>query len=154
VRVSYVKVAEYQRRGAVHFHCVVRLDRGQVGDDRALVEPPAEEFTQKLLLRAVRAAVEHVCVDSPTPEGDERGRSRTIRWGVQTELRALDLGSSLREAAACAAYIAKYATKSTEACGGADAPARRTRPRVAAGPAARAALRRVRVAARDRVAPE
>src|SRR3954469_20862706 len=33
-RVSYVKVAEYQRRGALHFHCVVRLDHGQVGDDR------------------------------------------------------------------------------------------------------------------------
>jgi hypothetical protein len=27
VRVSYVKVAEYQRRGALHFHVLVRLDR-------------------------------------------------------------------------------------------------------------------------------
>jgi len=26
VRLSYVKVAEYQRRGAVHFHAVLRLD--------------------------------------------------------------------------------------------------------------------------------
>ena len=26
VRVSYVKVAEFQRRGALHFHCVLRLD--------------------------------------------------------------------------------------------------------------------------------
>ena len=29
VRVSYVKVAEYQRRGALHFHILVRLDRAQ-----------------------------------------------------------------------------------------------------------------------------
>src|ERR671910_386147 len=27
VRVSYAKVAEFQRRGAVHFHAVIRLDR-------------------------------------------------------------------------------------------------------------------------------
>ncbi len=26
VRVSYAKVAEYQRRGVVHFHAVIRLD--------------------------------------------------------------------------------------------------------------------------------
>jgi hypothetical protein len=118
VRVSYVKVAEYQRRGALHFHCVVRLDHGQAGDDRALVEPPAEEFSHELLARAVLAAVEHVSVDSPALEDVGRGGSRTIRWGRQTEIRALYLGSSPQEAAACAAYIAKYATKSTEACGG------------------------------------
>src|SRR4051812_42784957 len=81
IRVSYVKVAEYQRRGALHFHCVVRLDRAQVGDDRALIEPPPEEFTHELLGRAVRAAVEHVSVDSPTPEDVGHDRSRTIRWG-------------------------------------------------------------------------
>jgi hypothetical protein len=27
VRVAYVKVAEYQRRGLVHVHVVVRVDR-------------------------------------------------------------------------------------------------------------------------------
>ena len=97
---------------------MVRLDHGQVGEDRALVEPPAEEFTHELLGRAARAAVEHASVDSPTPEDVGRGGTRTIRWGVQTEVRTLEVGSSPREAAACAAYIAKYATKSTEACGG------------------------------------
>jgi hypothetical protein len=39
-RVSYVKVADYQQRGALHFHCVVRLDHGQVGDDRAASSRP------------------------------------------------------------------------------------------------------------------
>jgi hypothetical protein len=118
-RVSYVKVAEYQRRGALHFHCVVRLDQGQVSDDRERVDPPASEFTPELLARAVSAAVEHVSVDSPRPDCDDAsGASRTMRWGLQTETRALELGSSPQQAAACAAYIAKYATKSTEACGG------------------------------------
>jgi hypothetical protein len=118
-RVSYAKVAEYQRRGALHFHCVVRLDCGQVGDDRELVEPPAEGFTRELLCRAVQAAAEHVSVGSPTSEhAQAQGGSRTIRWGRQTEIRGLELSLSPRAAAACAAYIAKYATKSTEACGG------------------------------------
>ena len=138
VRVSYVKVAEYQRRGALHFHCVVRLDHGQVGQDRALVEPPAETFTQELLGRAVRAAVEHVSVDSPTPEGVGPGRPRTIQWGVQTEIRALDLGSSPREAAACRLHR-EVRDEIDRGVRRADAPARRTRPRVAAGPAARPA---------------
>jgi hypothetical protein len=26
LRVSYAKVAEYQRRGVVHFHAIIRLD--------------------------------------------------------------------------------------------------------------------------------
>jgi hypothetical protein len=27
VRISFAKVAEYQKRGAVHFHAIIRLDR-------------------------------------------------------------------------------------------------------------------------------
>ena len=41
VRVSYVKVAEFQRRGALHFHCVLRLDG--VDEDGEL-EAPAPEL--------------------------------------------------------------------------------------------------------------
>ncbi|EFL33644.1 predicted protein [Streptomyces viridochromogenes DSM 40736] len=36
-RVSFAKVAEYQKRGAVHFHAVIRFD-GPEGGDTA---PPA-----------------------------------------------------------------------------------------------------------------
>ena len=68
VRVSYVKVAEYQRRGALHFHVLVRLDRAQPKDQAELVEPPQGEFDAELLERAVRAAVEHVSVSCPSPE--------------------------------------------------------------------------------------
>ena len=44
VRVSYVKVAEFQRRGALHFHCVLRLDG--VGEDGEL-EAPAGATTAR-----------------------------------------------------------------------------------------------------------
>ena len=37
IRVSYAKVAEYQRRGVVHFHAVIRLD-GPAGP--ATARPP------------------------------------------------------------------------------------------------------------------
>src|SRR5260370_25321159 len=36
VRLSYAKVAEFQSRGLVHFHAVIRLD----GNDPARVIPP------------------------------------------------------------------------------------------------------------------
>jgi hypothetical protein len=112
-RTSYVKVAEYQRRGALHFHLVLRLDR--VTDDGA-VEPPENEHGCQLLIDAALAAVRHASVLSPTPEpGDERAPAREIRWGAQVEVRALEPGAAASE---CAGYIAKYATKSTEAVGG------------------------------------
>ena len=40
-------------------------------------------------------------------------------WGRQNEIRSLDLGEDAAEAGRVAAYIAKYATKSTKAVGGA-----------------------------------
>ncbi len=50
-RLSYVKVAEYQRRGAVHFHAVLRLDG--VCEDAQHYPPPPEAFTAELLEQAV-----------------------------------------------------------------------------------------------------
>src|SRR3954451_6761941 len=122
VRVSYVKVAEFQRRGALHFHCVLRLDgRSETGE----LEAPAGEFGTRLLIDAATAAARHVSVRSPDPESrDGRlpglgpGQTREIRWGAQIEVRELDMHGSAAEVASCAGYIAKYATKSTEAVGG------------------------------------
>jgi hypothetical protein len=113
VRVSYVKVAEYQRRGVLHFHVVVRLDRAQPAATAAEVQPPASEFSCELLARAVMAAVERASVESPSPDGDGTA-AREVRWGLQTEIRQL----LTAEAARTAGYIAKYAIKSTEAVGG------------------------------------
>ena len=41
VRIRYVKVAEYQARGVVHFHAVIRLDGP--GED---YQPPAARCTR------------------------------------------------------------------------------------------------------------
>jgi hypothetical protein len=116
VRVSYVKVAEYQRRGSLHFHVVVRLDAAQPKDRAQLVERPAAEFTSELLAEAVRAAAGYARAPVPRPRGGRAEEVERVRWGRQVDVR--DLGRSPGEAASCAAYIAKYATKSTEAVGG------------------------------------
>ena len=111
VRVSYVKVAEFQRRGALHFHCVLRLDAvNEAGE----IEAPAARYGTQLLVDAATAAARHVSVQPPAP-GGELATAPEIRWGAQIEVRELDRGA---EAASCAGYIAKYATKSTEAVGG------------------------------------
>src|SRR3954465_15706447 len=59
VRVSYVKVAEFQRRGALHFHCVLRLDG--IGEDGELHVPAVRDGC-RLLIDAVTAAMRHVSV--------------------------------------------------------------------------------------------
>jgi len=52
VRVSYVKVAEFQRRGVVHFHTLWRLDSAG-----AELAPPAERYDAQLLADAIMAAL-------------------------------------------------------------------------------------------------
>src|SRR5438034_6291767 len=58
VKPRMVKVAEYQRRGAVHFHAIIRLDAAPPADDQEAVAPPPEQFTLEVLERAVRAVRE------------------------------------------------------------------------------------------------
>jgi hypothetical protein len=115
VRVSFAKVAEYQRRGLVHFHAVVRLD-GPEGADR---EPPAWASVQ-MLDRAIRASAQRVRVWSP--EGVLG--SWELGWGVQLDvrsIRAFGEDEALTDDAV-AAYVAKYATKAAECVGTLDRP--------------------------------
>ncbi|MFB9518384.1 replication initiator [Streptomyces cremeus] len=51
VRVSYAKGAEYQKRGRIHFHAVIRLD-GSAGP----YSPPPAWVTPDLLADAIRLA--------------------------------------------------------------------------------------------------
>jgi replication initiator protein RepSA len=108
VRVSYVKVAEFQRRGVVHFHTLWRLD-APPGDELA---PPPDEFDAELLADAITAALPKATVPAEAADAEPYG------WGRQHDVRALDVGADAQEAARVAGYIAKYATKSTEDAGG------------------------------------
>jgi hypothetical protein len=86
VRVSFCKVAEYQARGAVHFHAVIRLDAAPLEDDAATPAPPPPFFTAELLAEAVRLAAQRVAV--PVPELDEdQAVTLVVRWGAQPDVR-------------------------------------------------------------------
>jgi hypothetical protein len=99
VRVSYVKVAEFQRRGALHFHCVLRLD-GQ--NDDGEVEAPAARYGRGLLIDAALAAARHVSVLSPVPASRRGGRlaSRPRRRARSVGVRRSRCASSTRGAPA------------------------------------------------------
>lgn len=56
VRVQFAKVAEFQRRGVVHFHAIIRLDG--VHEEQAFPSPPSA-ITTSHLADAIRAAVQN-----------------------------------------------------------------------------------------------
>jgi hypothetical protein len=117
VRVSYAKVAESQRRGAIHFHAVIRLDAATDCRCAGCLAPPPDRFTAALLEKALRAAVAAVGVACPTLDGEP---ARYARWGEQFDVRNItraDGDAGELSAEQVAGYIAKYATKATESFG-------------------------------------
>ncbi|MET7816292.1 replication initiator protein RepSA [Streptomyces sp. NPDC005395] len=112
-RVSFGKVAEFQKRGAVHFHAVVRLD-GPDGPDTA----PPGWATVALLDAAIRAAAARVAVPVPAA-GDFPARD--LHWGKQVDVQPIGaLGHEELTEQAVASYVAKYATKAAETTGTVD----------------------------------
>jgi hypothetical protein len=118
VRVSFAKVAEFQRRGAVHFHAIVRLDVTTDCGCPGCVAPPPAGFTAELLEAAVRKAAEAVTVPCPVVDEDQ-GVTLTARWGEQLDVRHITEAGDDKDLSAeqVAGYVAKYTTKSTEAVG-------------------------------------
>lgn len=123
VRVSYAKVAEYQRRGIVHFHAMIRID-GPNGPH----DTPPGWATNDLLTVAIRDA--HAATRLATPGVD--GHTRALTWGQQLDIRPIRPAAA-REAEndqgeitddRLASYVAKYATKGTGKSEAADRPIR------------------------------
>ena len=110
VRFSYVKVAEYQRRGLVHLHVVIRLDRAMPAYRVGELHPPTRSFTVELLEQAIRATAADVSAPLPDELGDGR-----LRWGPELDVQRIGVQLDAKH---CAGYLAKYATKATEQAGG------------------------------------
>ena len=111
VRIRFVKVAEYQARGVVHFHAVIRLDAP--GED---YQPPPAAYTADLLCDAIGQAA---AVTLPVEHGDQEV---TLGFGAQTDRRPVHRDTIVATGtplgtAAVANYIAKYATKTLHAPG-------------------------------------
>jgi hypothetical protein len=115
--IRYVKVAEYQARGVVHFHAVIRLDAP--GHD---YQPPPPWLNADLLADAVRDAVQAVALAAfPTRDGPPV----ILTFGTPqgTDVRPVRHADGLPgtghalSAQSVANYIAKYATKTLDAPG-------------------------------------
>jgi hypothetical protein len=122
-RVSYGKVAEYQRRGLVHFHAVIRID-GPDGPG----DPTPAWVTTDLLADCIRQAAASVTLTATRPGG----HALPLVWGDQVDIRAIrathanqveDERGEISEQR-LAGYVAKYATKGTGKTEAADRPIR------------------------------
>jgi hypothetical protein len=115
VRLTHGKAAEYQARGAVHFHVLVRLDGIDPDNPAAIVTPPPG-LTAVDLIAAIRHAADAV-VFSTEPHPARPG-GWAISWGEQIDVRAVTMTSEGTVTdLMVAAYLAKYATKGTEITG-------------------------------------
>src|SRR5690242_6229947 len=110
VRVSHGKAAEYQARGAVHFHVLLRLDGVDPADPAAVVPPPPG-ITADVENAVRRSAALVTCQTRPHPDSPD-GTGWVIAWGKETDLRTVtDGGPGTLTGLAVASYLAKYATK-------------------------------------------
>jgi replication initiator protein RepSA len=109
VRLRFIKVAEYQARGVVHFHAVIRLDAP--GED---YQPPPAAIDADLLGEAIGQAAAAVRLTVTAPDGSPV----TLTFGSPqgTDVRPIrrdditGTGQPLHRQAV-ANYIAKYTTK-------------------------------------------
>ncbi len=146
VRISYVKVAEGQARGAVHYHALLRLDDATT--DPGMWAAPPEWATGKLLAACWRWAVPRAEEPCPDPHGydlptevdalaalvdggllGEEHRPDVVevhpamscaRWGEQADVRHVRVEGGDLTPLAVGNYLAKYITKSVSASGNLD----------------------------------
>jgi len=104
-RLSYMKVVEFQARGLVHLHVVLRADGGA-----GPAEPPPPWLDAGVLESAIGRVLREVGVGVPRVAGTALRRAR---WGAQHDVRVL-LTEQDDDAIAIAAYVAKYATKTAD----------------------------------------
>ena len=115
IRVSYGKVAEMQRRGVVHFHAIIRLD-GIDPDNPDTVAPVPDGITLVDLTHAIEHAVGRTGFITPPHHVHPEGW--LIAWGDQLDIRPVRIADDQAVTdQMVAGYLAKYATKSTEASG-------------------------------------
>ena len=104
VRLSFCRVAEFQRRGVVHLHAVLRAD----APDGSVPSLKAEQLASACLQAAGEVSVRH-------PRG-------MATWGPQIDVQVLGQGDERPRRVAT--YVAKYATKTSSDDPRLDAPVR------------------------------
>jgi hypothetical protein len=115
IRLSFGKAAEMQRRAVVHFHAIIRLDGADPDNPAAVLPPPAGLDAADLVDAIEHAACTVAFTTDPHPL---RPEGWPIGWGEQLRTRIVTVAAhgDLTDGMV-AAYLAKYATKSTEITG-------------------------------------
>jgi len=115
VRVSFAKVAEFQRRGLIHFHAIFRLDGVDPIHPERTIPPPAV-ITADVLAGVIQSVASTVWFATVSHSANPKGWD--IAWGAQVDPRVVRLTDDGEITdVAVASYLAKYATKSTEPVG-------------------------------------
>jgi hypothetical protein len=102
--LAYVKVVEYQQRGVIHIHALLRADPA----------PDVAPLTADQLAAALGAAA--ATTTAPNPHRPDN----PIRWGAQTRIDPIPASERRR----AVAYVTKYTTKSVDTGGALDHPLR------------------------------
>lgn len=107
-RLEFARVAEYQARGLVHFHALIRLD----GPDGPGSPAPLDG---QQLARIIKQVAAELTVQAPPVDADDP--ARLLAWGRQIEAHSVRDGDRTDDPAGpltpeqVAGYLAKYATK-------------------------------------------
>jgi hypothetical protein len=119
-RLSFGKAAEMQRRGVAHYHAIIRLDGNDPAAAPGAILPPPAGLTAGDL----KAAVDHAAatVAFTTDPHPTHPQGWPMAWGDQVLTKVITndpvvTGRGEITDAAVSAYLAKYATKSTEVTG-------------------------------------
>ena len=128
--VQYAKVGEYQLRGAIHFHALVRLDGPRTNEGFA---PAPDGIDANTLAQLVQHAAGTVHLQ--VPGVDVNDPSRVLVFGRQLDVRPVrtsrrtDDPDQALTPGQVAGYLAKYATKSADDDSGTTSNAHRRRLR-------------------------
>jgi hypothetical protein len=115
VRLSFGKAAEMQHRAVVHFHAIIRLDGYDPAHPDVILPPPPELDAADLVAAVDHAARTVAFTTEPHPAKPGGWR---IAWGEQVLTKVITVAAEGQVTdAQVAAYLAKYATKSTEITG-------------------------------------
>ena len=111
--VQYAKVAEYQLRGAIHFHALIRLDGPKTPDGFAPAPTTVDAGALADFVQKAAAAVQFTA-----PPVHDRDAARVLAFGVQVDTRPVRTSRRTDDPERgltpeqVAGYLAKYATKS------------------------------------------
>ena len=101
--VQYAKVAEFQRRGAVHFHALIRLDGPRTST--GVSDPPAAVTAERLAGLVTEAASS---VQLHVPAVDDSDVTRRLVFGRQFDVRVVRSHRPDDDQALTAAQVAGY----------------------------------------------